>query len=136
MNNIQQIIDDNKILVLHEDIKKEYKINGLYLDILNRPTIILNKNLSGQKEELTLAEEVAHFCVGATPTLPFADDYYNKLVRSKNEFKAFKWMQGNLLPVGVENSKYDTVWDLSDRFEVPVEFVKKAIEYRKENYNG
>lgn len=136
MNKIQQIIDDNKILVLHEDIKREYRINGLYLDILNRPTIILNKNLSGQKEALTLAEEVAHFCVGATPTLPFADDYYNKLVRSKNEFKAFKWMQGNLLPVGVENSKYDTVWDLSDRFQLPVEFVEKVIEYRKENYNG
>lgn len=136
MNKIQQIIDDNNILVLREDIKEEFKINGLFIDVANKPIIVLNKKLSDRKEELTLAEEVAHFCVGVTPTLPFANDYYNKLVRSKNEFKAFKWLQGNLLPLGVENSKNDTIWDLSDRFQLPVEFVEKVIEYRKENYNG
>ena len=110
--------------------------NGYYLNINNKPTIFINKDLTGNLEKFVLAEEYAHYKVGATPTLPFADDYYNKLIRSKNEFKAFKWLQGNLLPVGVENLKYDSIWDLSDRFELPVEFIKKVIEYRKENYNG
>lgn len=130
--NIQKIIDSNNINVLHKNIL----MNGYYININNSPTIIINNKLFGMEEDIVIAEEVAHFCVGATPTLPFADDYYNKLIRSKNEFKAFKWMQGNLLPVGIENLNYDTIWDLSDRFELPVEFIKKVIEYRKENSYG
>lgn len=136
MNNIQKIIDENNILVIHEDIKKEYQINGLYINIMNRPTIILNKSLYGQQEELTLAEEVAHYCVGVTPTLPLADDYYNQLIRSKNEFKAFKWMQDKLIPYDMQKYKYDTLWEISEDLGMPPEFIQKAIEYRKENFDG
>ena len=130
--NYYDFAEKNNINILNANIDA----NGYYIDIDNIPVIIINNKLSEKMERLTLAEEIAHYSVGVTPTLPFATDYYNKLVRSKNEFKAFKWLQGNLLPLGVENLKYDTLWDLSDRFEVPIEFVAKVIEYRKENYNG
>lgn len=128
---MNKFINDN-IDILYGDINE----NGYYINVNNQPTIVINKDLTGLQEQLTLAEEYAHYKVGVTPTMPFADDYYTKLIRSKNEFKAFKWMQSNLLPKGIENSKYDTIWDLSDRFQLPVEFIEKAIKYRKENQNG
>lgn len=111
--------------------------NGYYVNVNNTPTIVINKDLTGLQERLTLAEEYAHYKVGVTPTLPFADDYYTKLIRSKNEFKAFKWMQSNLIPLNLESLKYDSIWDIADKFDVSPEFVKKVLEYRKEiNYYG
>lgn len=132
MNNIYEIIEKNNIVLTETDIDN----NAYYLEINSMPVIMLNNNLKGSKRDLVLAEECAHYKVGVTPTLPFADDYYTKLIRSKNEFQAFKWMQSNLLPEEIENSEYDTIWDLSDRFQLPVEFIEKAIKYRKENQNG
>lgn len=123
---------DETVNIINADIDA----NGYYINIDNKPTIIINKNLNGTSERLTIVEEYAHYHVGAIPTLPFATDYYNKLIRSKNEFKAFKLMQDILLPPDIENSKYDTIWDISDRLELPVEFIEKAIEYRKENLCG
>lgn len=128
---MNKFIDDN-IDIIYGDIDE----NGYYININNKPTVIINKNLKGIKERLTIAEEVAHYKVGVTPTLPFADDYYTKLIRSKNEFKAFKWMQSNLIPVDMEKFKFDTIWDIADRFDVSPEFVEKVFKYRKENYYG
>ena len=124
-------MDDN-IDIIYVDIDE----NGYYINVNNKPTIIINKNLKGIKERLTIAEEVAHYKVGVTPTLPFADDYYTKLIRSKNEFKAFKWMQSNLIPLDMEKLKYDNIWDIADKFQVTPEFIVKVLEYRKENYYG
>ena len=128
---MNKFMDDN-IDIIYGDIDE----NGYYINVNNKPTVIINKNLKGIKERLTIAEEVAHYKVGVTPTLPFADDYYTKLIRSKNEFKAFKWMQSNLIPLNIENLKYDNIWDIADKFQVTPEFVVRALEYRKENYYG
>lgn len=125
---MNKFIDDN-IDIIYGDIDE----NGYYINVNNKPTVIINKNLKGIKERLTIAEEVAHYKVGVTPTLPFADDYYTKLIRSKNEFKAFKWMQSNLIPLNIEKLKYDNIWDIADKFQVTPEFVVRALEYRKEN---
>ena len=128
---MNKFMDDN-IDIIYGDIDE----NGYYINVNNKPTVIINKNLKGIKERLTIAEEVAHYKVGVTPTLPCADDYYTKLIRSKNEFKAFKWMQSNLIPLNIENLKYDNIWDIADKFQVTPEFVVRALEYRKENYYG
>lgn len=132
MNEIYNLIDNNNIKVLYADIDA----NGYYLNIKNKPTIIINKDLNHLAERFTVAEEVAHYSVGTTPTLPFADDYYNQLIRSRNEFRAFKWMQDKLIPYDIEKYKYSTLWEISEELEMPPEFIKQAIEYRKENYNG
>ena len=47
---------------------------------------------------MALAEEIAHYKVGVTPSLPFYNDYFNMLIRSKNEFKAFKWLANEIIP--------------------------------------
>ena len=132
MNKIYNLIDSNNIKVLYADIDA----NGYYISIKNKPTIIINKNLNYLTERLTVAEEVAHYSVGATPTLPFANDYYTKLIRSRNEFRAFKWMQDKLIPHDIEKYKYNTLWEISEELGMPPEFIKQVIEYRKENFNG
>ena len=124
---MNKFMDDN-INIIYGDIDE----NGYYINVNNKPTIIINKNLKGIKERLTIAEEVAHYKVGVTPTLPFADDYYTKLIRSKNEFKAFKWMQSNLIPLDMEKLKYDNIWDIADKFQVTPEYIDKVLEYTKE----
>lgn len=121
-------IKDENVDIIAADIDA----NGYYVNINNKPTIIINKNLKGLQERLAVAEEIAHYKVGVTPTLPFASDYYTKLIRSKNEFKAFKWMQSNLIPLDMEEFKFDTIWDIADRFDVSPEFVEKVLHYRKE----
>ncbi len=132
MNKLYKIVEDENLHII------PYKLeNGNAYIVGNY--IAVDENIikkGGLKEKMTIAEEVAHYKVGVTPTLPFADDYYTKLIRSKNEFKAFKWMQSNLIPPNIENSKYDNIWDIADRFQVPLEFVIKVLEYRKENQNG
>lgn len=130
--NFYDIAESNNISVFNAKIDA----NGYYFNVNNNPTIIINNNLSSKEEELVLAEEVAHYSVGVTPTLPFANDYYSKLIRSKNEFKAFKWLQDKLIPYDMQKYKYHTLWELAEELNIPVEFIEKTIEYRKENYNG
>ena len=36
--------------------------------------------------------------MGVLPTPPFSTDYYNKLLRSKNEYQAKKWSIRKLIP--------------------------------------
>lgn len=132
MNKIYNLIDKEHIDILYADVDA----NGYYVNIQNQPTIIINKHLPQPLEQLTVAEEVAHYKVGVTPTLPFADDYYTKLIRSRNEFRAFKWMQGEIIPCDIEKFKYSSLWDISEELGVPVDFVQKALDYRKENNDG
>lgn len=108
-------------------------LHGLYIEgYIVLPTKFKNT----QDEFMTVAEEIAHYEVGTYPSQPFNTDYNNKLIRSKNEFKAFKWMQDKLIPYDMQKYKYDTLWEISEDLEMPPEFVKQVIEYRKENFNG
>jgi len=106
--------------------------NGLYLNVDNEDYIILNNNLEGVEEKMVLAEEVAHYSVGVTPTLPFSTDYYNRLIRSKNEFKAFKWCMYNLIPLDrliflIKQNK--TIYDIAEELNITQDFLAKVLEY-------
>lgn len=128
MNKIYKIVENENLNIIPAKLENANAyIVGNYIAVDEN---IIKKG--GIKEKMTVAEEVAHYKVGVTPTLPFADDYYTKLIRSKNEFKAFKWMQSNLIPDDIEKFKFDTIWEIADRFDVSPEFIKKVLEYRKE----
>lgn len=129
MNKIYEIIEKEHLEIIPVELENA---DAYIIDEF----IFLDENIAkkgGIDEDMAIAEEVAHYMVGVTPTLPSANDYYTKLIRSKNEFKAFKWMQCNLIPLKLENLKYDNIWDIADKFNVSPEFVKKVFEYRKEN---
>lgn len=123
------IVYPKDVEIVYGDIDQK----GLYLNIDNKDYIVINKNLNECDEKLTVAEEIAHYTVGVIPTPLFGSDYYTKSIHSKNEFKAFKWLQANLIPPDIENLKYTDIWELADKFEVTPEFIYKVIKYRKDN---
>ena len=74
--------------------------------------------------------------MGVIPSLPFSTDYYNKLIRSKNEFRAFKWQVNKLIPFNKLNyflSENYSKYDIADELGVSASLVEEAIEYYKSN---
>lgn len=105
--------------------------NGLYMNVDDEDYIILDNKLGEVDEKMALAEEIAHYEVGVTPTIPFNNDYYNMLIRSKNEFKAFKWMANKIIPqdkLKMFLAKNMSKFEIAEELGITVEFVEKAYE--------
>ena len=103
--------------------------NALYMNVDDEDYIILDNKLDGLNEKMALAEEIAHYEVGVTPTLPFSDDYYNRLIRSKNEYKAFKWMANEFIPLNKLKmflTQNMTKYEIADELGITVDFLEKA----------
>ncbi len=93
--------------------------------------ILINKKIinTGIEKEV-LAEELGHHFVGVSPSPPFSTDYYNKLIRSKNEFKAKKWLINQVIPFDTlkrflkqNMSKYD----IAEEMDVSASLVEEAL---------
>lgn len=127
-----------------ENINVSYCTNletshGLYLKVDDEDYIILDNKLDGIDEKMVLAEEIAHYEVGVTPTLPFQSDHYNMLIRSKNEFKAFKWMANKFIPKDQLKSylmQNMSKYEIADEIGVSVEFVEKAYKLYENDFKG
>lgn len=114
-----------------EQIKFLYRKNkdtdGLYCN----NCILLNISiLNTKKEKEVLAEELGHHFVGVSPTPPFSDEYYIKLIRSKNEFKAKKWLINQVIPFDTlkcflrqNMSKYD----IAEEMDVSASLIEDAF---------
>lgn len=90
--DLYKLAENEKINIHFHDFKD---LNGLFC----LGDIYLNKKiLNTNKEKEVLAEELGHHFMGVLPTPPFSTDYYNKLVRSKNEYQAKKWSIRKLIP--------------------------------------
>lgn len=126
--------DKENINISYTDELK--KLNGLYMKIDNEDYILLDNKLDGIDEKMALAEEIAHYEVGVIPTLPYSNDYYNKLMRSKNEFKAFKWMANEIIPkdkLKLFLRQNMTKFEIAEELGITVEFVEKAYKLYEDN---
>lgn len=113
------------------------KSNGLYMKVNDEDFIILDNKLDGIDEKMALAEEIAHYEVGVTPTIPFKNDYYNMLIRSKNEFKAFKWMVNEMIPkdkLKLFLKQNMSKFEIADELGITVEFVEKAYKLYENDF--
>lgn len=111
------------------------KSNSLYMKIDNEDYILLDNNLDGIDEKMALAEEIAHYEVGVTPSLPCSNDYYNMLIRSKNEFKAFKWMANEFIPkdkLRLFLRQNMSKFEIAEELGITVEFVEKTYNLYEE----
>ena len=118
------------------DIKrmKLKDLNGFYLESDVTATIVLDMQLKNREEKATLAEELGHHFAGTEPNSPFASDYYNTLIRSRNENKALKWCTSNLVDYETKQTLKQAYIDLeefADELEVPVNFANRIVEYLK-----
>lgn len=110
------------------------ELKGLFYTHDNKDYIFLNYKLfkNSIDEKITLAEECGHYSVGAIPINIYNNDYSNKIINSKNEFKAFKWALDKLIPydkfksfLGQDLTKYE----VANELEVTEEFLEKAYNY-------
>ncbi len=128
--DLYKIAEKEKIEFLYKNIDDA---DGAYCN----KCILLNKAiLNGPKEKEVLAEELGHHFMGVSPTPPFSTDYYNKLIRSKNEYKAKKWLINQVIPFDTlkrflkqNMSKYD----IAEELDVRASLVDEAIELYKNN---
>lgn len=111
-------------------------LNGLYLE----NNIFINSNIKSEfKERLVLVEELGHHFCGVYPTLPFSTDYYNRLIRSKNEFKAEKWLINKLIPFNTLKSFLKLNMDkfeIADKLDVNISLIEEAFNLYEENLKG
>ncbi len=89
--------DKNSIDVINhrfEDLK------GFFYTKNNKNYIFMDyRNITSTSEEkCVLAEECTHYAVGVTTINIFSNEYSNKIISSKNEFKALKWSSSKLNP--------------------------------------
>lgn len=109
------------------------KLNGLYID----KNIFLNSNIKNEStEKIVLAEELGHHFSGVLPSLPFSTDYYNKLIRSKNEFKAKKWLIQEMIPLSTLKSylmKNMNQYEIAEEFGISTSLLEEACHLYEEN---
>lgn len=122
--DLYKIAEKEKIDFLYKNIDDA---DGAYCN----SCILLNKSiLNSPREKEVLAEELGHHFMGVSPTPPFSTDYYNKLIRSKNEFKARKWLINQVIPFDTlkrflkqNMSKYD----IAEEMDVSASLVEDAF---------
>ena len=133
--NLYNYADKENINISYTNNLK--KSNGLYMKVNDEDYIILDNKLDGIDEKMALAEEIAHYEVGVTPTIPFKNDYYNMLIRSKNEFKAFKWMVNEMIPkdkLKLFLKQNMSKFEIADELGITVEFVEKAYKLYEDDF--
>ena len=128
--DLYKLAENENIKFYYNDL---HECNGLYY---NNSILLNNKIINTYKEKEVLAEELGHHFMGVIPSLPFSTDYYNKLIRSKNEFRAFKWQINKLIPFNKLNyflSENYSKYDIADELGVSASLVEEAIDYYKSN---
>lgn len=133
LNEMYNYIEDNNIELICKDLKK---LNASYIKENNFECILLNENIKNEcKLKCVLMEEIAHREVGVIPTNIFQNDYYNKLERSKNEFKALKYSSNEIIPFNIfkQYIKQDmTKFEVSEELGITEEFLERAYPILKE----
>lgn len=87
-------------------------------------------------EKMVLLEEIAHLEVGFSPTAPFSCDYCNKLQRSKNEYRALKWIVHKYIPYTrfVDLiTQFKSYYDIADKLNIPMNFLEKCFQVYEED---
>lgn len=127
LNDLYNIVENEKIEIKRLDLDN---CNGIYLNANNKNLIVINEKIDSYSlEKCTLAEELGHHFTGVSPTPPFYDDYFLKLQRSKNEFKALKWCANKLIPFNILKSLIQrnmTKFDIINEVDITEDFINKV----------
>lgn len=122
--DLYKLAENEKINIYFYNFKD---LNGLFA----LGDIYLNKKiLNTYKEKEVLAEELGHYFSGVLPTPPFSTEYYIKLIRSKNEFKAKKWLINQVIPFDTLKrflKKNMNKYDIAEELNVSASLVEDAF---------
>lgn len=129
LNELYEYLERNNINLIYTN--KLTSVYAIYLKIDNENFILIKNGLSEDEEFFTLTEEIAHFQAGVIPNNAFSKNYTDKLIRSKNEFKAFKYCVNELLPVDklksiLTNNMFK--YEIANELHLPEQFVSRALD--------
>ena len=133
LNKLYEIAEKEDIKIYNWHIEDCY---GCYLNIDKINVIALNYNELGTyiDEKIVLAEELGHYYYDATYTL----ESTNKVLISKQEYKAKKWSYYTLVPYKSLQSAiikgFRTLWDLANYFNVTYEYMQNCIDFYTNKY--
>lgn len=98
------------------------------MDETGQCAVAMAPELRGQEEKLCLAHELGHCIRGA-----FYNRYASGAVRGKCEYKADKWAFYHLVPPGALQQAMEAgltqAWELAEHFDVPLDFLLRAIDH-------
>lgn len=111
---------------------KLFNIKGIYFCNEKDNYIGLNYSIidTSAEETCILAEECGHYAVGVEPLKLNNSIYSNKLINSRNEYRAKKWAIKQIVPfnelkkfLSQDLSKYE----IAEKFDVTENFLEDAI---------
>lgn len=129
MNTLFQFADKNNILVEYCKLPQTLSV---CTEFCEQQFIGMDYSLlfDTPNERVHLAHELGHCITGS-----FYNAYAKIDIRAKHENRANKWAYHQLLPhdklMEVVTKGETEVWEIAERFDLPCEFVAKAIEYYK-----
>lgn len=83
--DLYEIANNENIQMYNANFKD---MNAFYHTELGLSVIGIDSNLNCREEKSAMCEELSHHFAGVEPNSPFSTDYYNRLIRARNENKA------------------------------------------------
>lgn len=99
--DLYEIANSENIQVYTTNFKD---MNAFYHTEPNLSIIGINISLNGREEKSAMCEELSHHFVGVEPNSPFSSDYYNRLIRARNENRASKYCVHNFINTELQNA--------------------------------
>lgn len=137
LSDLYEYLEKNNITLVYTD--KITSVYAIYLKIDDEDFILIKKGLTEDEEFFTLTEEIAHYKMGVMPNNAFSKNYNDKLIRSKNEYKAFKYCVNELLPVETLKTILTgnmLKYEIANELHLPEKFVGKALDLYFNNLNN
>ncbi len=126
-NKLFSFANAKGITVDRFNLKENSSVSAVLNDKL---FIALDFDLSGKKEKVCLAHELGH-----CQTSGFYNIYSPLDIREKHEKRADRWAIKKLIPKyrfeKALREGFEYVYSLAEYFDVPFEFMEKAVRYYK-----
>jgi len=141
LSELYLIAEEESIRVVNFRIANS-KTKGICINFDNDHYDILidyNKVPTYSEEKCVLAHELGHYCTGVESPI-IAQTFRDMLTIGRQEYRANKWAFERLIPVAelhiAINRGYVDIWELADYFDVPDEFMRKALDYYENKRGG
>ena len=126
LNKLYEIIENENIYL---QVCELDSANALYVTTDNKAGILLDKNVIGtNKEVLVLLEELGHHYEGVLPSNINSCEYSELLTRSKNEYKALKYIANQIIPENTFKSFKNTnkdEYELAEQLNINIDLLRK-----------
>lgn len=99
--DLYEIANNENITIYNASFKD---LNAFYHTEQDISIIGIDIYLNCREEKSAICEELSHHFVGVEPNSPFSTDYYNRLIRARNENKASNYCVHKLIDARLQKA--------------------------------